>query len=422
MKRIITLLITILLIFSFSVCYAAEINFTDVKSDDWYYKNLQELAEKNIASGYPDGTFQPGSTLKFEEFIKMLVVATRDELSEQKEGQEWYQIYIDEAIEGKCITEQQKSLIGQNISRGTMAEILYNVLTEKEDITAYTDAELEYLSDKLTDIKETDIKTLTINGIGVISGYPDGTFKPAGTLTRAEAVAVISRVIKQELRNPVKIVARGENGIVDAKDLESIPVADTNYEELKKFTKTDLQDRVTYKVENVIKADASMFPLKFGPLVITGIEKLQAEKAPYYGDTSIGWKGTEKDAIIIHAYPVEKTDDYESTIGYSPSVFRVAFIYKSGNILIETPTTVLSTHGGENVYNKTKEMFPDYAIGDYPRVELYKQFTTMILGKEGLKSKDIDKIILMDTRWISNCSTATRDVLELDVSNVKEIK
>lgn len=101
MKRTITILITILLIFSFSVCYAAEINFTDVKADDWYNTNLQELVNKNIASGYPDATFKPNNTLKFEEFLKMLVVATGEEIGEQKEGQEWYQIYIDKALDSK---------------------------------------------------------------------------------------------------------------------------------------------------------------------------------------------------------------------------------------------------------------------------------------------------------------------------------
>lgn len=423
MKKIITLLTAIILIFSFSVCYAADMNFTDVKMNDWYYKNLQELVQKNIASGYPDGTFKSGNTLKFEEFIKMLIVATGEELTEQKEGQEWYQIYVDKALEGKYkyITDEQKSLIGQNIDRKTMAEILYNLLNEKEDITAYTEAELEYLSGKLTDINKTDVKTLTINGRGVISGYPDGTFKPAGTLTRAEAVAVISRVINPALRNPVNIVLR-DNGIIDAKDLESIPIENTGYQELIDYKEVNRirDNKLMYEVENVIKADVSMFPMRFGPLVITGIEKLPAEKAPYYGDTSIGWKGTVKDAIIIHAYPVEKSDDNESTIGLSPSVLRVALIYKSGEIIIEAPTTVLKTHGGENVYNKTKEMFPDYAIGDYPRVELYNQFTIMILGKEGVKLEDIDKVIFMDTRWYS--STATRDVLEIDASSIKEIK
>ncbi len=426
MKKIITLFTAILLIFSFSVCYAAEINFNDVKTDDWFYKNLQELVEKNIASGYPDGTFQPNVTLKFEEFIKMLVVATEEEPTEQKEGQEWYQIYIDEAIEGKYITEQQKSLIGQNISRGAMAEILYNVLTEKEDITAYTDAELQYLSDRLTDVNKTDIKTLTINGIGVISGYPNGTFQPAGTLTRAEAVAVISRVINPELRNPVNIVLRDANGIINAADLDKIPIEQTDYEKLKEYTQTDRlnNDKIMYKVENVIKADVSMFPIKFGPLVITGIEKLPAEKAPYYGDTSIAWNDTgsinKLDAIIIHAYAVEKTDDNKNTINYWPGVLRGAIVNKSGEIHTETATAVSNSYGGEKVYQKTKEMFPDYALGENPGVELNQQFTTMILSQKGFELENINKIILMDTRWYS--STATRNVLEIDAKDVKEIK
>lgn len=423
MKRIITILTAIhVLIFSFSVCYAVEINFIDVKTDDWYYKNLQDLAEKDIASGYPDGTFKPGNTLKFEEFIKLLIMAVDGQAIEQKEGQEWYQIYIDEAIEGKYITEQQKEFIGQNIDRQTMAEILYNVLTEKEDITTYTDAELEYLASRLTDVDKADVKTLTINAIGVISGYPDGTFKPAGTLTRAEAVAVISRVINPELRNPVKIIVK-ENGIIDAADLESVPIEQTNYQNLKEYVETDLHDKITYKVENLIKADASMFPIKYGGLVITGIEKLPEEKAPYYGDTSIAWKNASgKDAIIIHAYAVEKSDDNKNTTGYWVNSLRGALVNKSGDIYARQITKIGTSYGGKAVYEKTKEMFPDYALEESPRVDLNQQFTTMIVGDKGFELENINKIILMDTRGTYYPAASTNDVLEIDLKDVKEIK
>ena len=423
MKRIITILTAILLIFSFSVCYATEMNFTDVKSTEWYYKNLQELVQKNIASGYPGGTFQPANNLKFEEFIKMLIVATSDEPAEQKEGQEWYQIYIDKALESKYISEEQKSLVGQNIDRKTMAEVLYNVLTEKEKITAYTDEEFQYLADRLTDVNKTDVKTLIINGIGVISGYPDKTFKPTGTLTRAEAVAVISRVINPELRNPIKIVARDANGIIDARDLEKIQIEQTKYQELKEYVKIGrLDNEIVYKVENVIKADVSMFPIKFGPLVITGIEKLPEEKAPYYGSDQIGWMNASGiDAIIIHAYAVEESDDNKGTTNYSPTSLMGALVNNKRDIHMRI-STIITTLYGEKVYQKTKEMFPDYALGEYPRVELNQQFTTMILGDKGFELENIDKIILMDTRWSSNCSTATRDVLEIDLKDVKEIE
>lgn len=414
MKKTITIITVILLLFSFSVCYAAEMNFADVKNTDWFYKNLQELVQKNIASGYPDGTFRPDNTLKYEEFVKMLVVATGEEPDELEEGQEWYQGYIDRATENKYITEQQKAVIGQNIDRRTMAEILYNVLTEKENIKVYTDSELQYLSDKLTDVNKTDIKTLTVNGIGVISGYPDGAFKPEGTLTRAEAVAVISRVINRELRNPVKIAVRDANGIMDANDLESFPVESTGYKELAEYN-VKWGDEITYKVENVIKADVSMFPIRYNNLVITGIEFLPANKAPYYGATSIGWAGSdEADAIIIRAYPIDNNDKNDIFKTYTPSGLSVTIINKSGKMQIG-PTNRF-TDDEIKVNKKTLEMFPDFAIGDYPEVEINKQFTTMRVCRDGFNIKNIDKIILMD-EWDS-----TWDILEISAKDIQIIK
>jgi len=425
MKKIITMLTAILLIFSFSVCYAAEMNFTDVKTDDWFYKNLQELTEKNIISGYGDETFKPDNTLKFEEFIKMLVVATEEEPAEQtkqKEGQEWWQIYIENAETSKYINEEQKSLIGQNISRGTMTEILYNVLNEKEEITVYTDEELQYLSDRLTDIEKTDIKTLTINGIGIISGYPDGTFKPNGTLTRAEAVAVISRVVNPELRNPVKIVKRDANGVVDAKDLDKIPVAQAGYD-INEQVQYSFSTEMNYKVENVIKVDTDMFPIRYGGLVITRIEKIAYENAPYYGDTSIAWKNAkEEDAIVIHGYPVEVSNDNGVTTGYALGVaINGAFVNKSGNVQMEGVAKMGTSYGGKAVLDKTKEMFPDYAIGDDARADINQQFTIMILSREGFELENMSKFILMDSRGKYH-TNATQDILEIDAEGIPEIK
>jgi len=205
MKKILTTITAIIiLIFSFSVSsYAAEINFNDVKTTDWYYKNLQDLTQKNIVGGYTDGTFKPNNSLKFEEFVKLVVVAVADKPIEMIQGQDWYQIYIDKAIESKYITEQQKSLIGQNIDRRAMAEIIYNVISNREDFNEYTAEEIIYLSGKLTDLTDTDTKTLTISGLGIICGYPDGTYKPNDSLKRSETVAVISRLIDKEQRLPV---------------------------------------------------------------------------------------------------------------------------------------------------------------------------------------------------------------------------
>lgn len=327
MRKIKICVAILILMLSFSVCYAAEINFTDVKSDDWFYKNLQELTEKNIVAGYTDATFKPGNTLKFEEFIKMLIVAVSDDAIEQKEGQEWYQIYIDKALEGKYITEQQKSLIGQNIDRLTMAEILYNVLMEKEDITAYIDAELQYLSDRLTDVNKTDTKTLTINGIGIISGYPDGTFKPAGTLTRAESVAVISRVINPDLRSPVKIVLRDENGIINAEDLEKKTFEEQGLSEdirEKLIAINRITGETMYEPDKIIEIDKSMLPIKYAGIIIEDYYHVKYDDGILPNVYSLYWGlGGHYDMFIIEGTTTEEIDNYD---------YAVAFLDKNNDI------------------------------------------------------------------------------------------
>ena len=43
-----------------------------------------------------------------------------------------------------------------------------------------------------------EIAALTLNNLGLINGYPDGTFKPDNTITRAEFAAIVSRAFKLE--------------------------------------------------------------------------------------------------------------------------------------------------------------------------------------------------------------------------------
>ena len=232
-KTLVLLTAIIILIFSFSESiYASEVNFTDVSQNNWFYKNLQELAQKDIVGGYPDGTFKPDNNLKFEEFIKMVVVAVADEPIVMVQGQEWYQIYIDVAKKNNYINEDLTKLIGQNIDRNTMADIIYNVLSNKEDFKEYTAEEITYLNGKLTDLTGTDTKTLTISGLGIICGYPDGTFKPNISLRRCETVAIISRLINEEMRLPVEI---------DLTEIE--PTTPTDIEDL---PKVDLSHLYTY--------------------------------------------------------------------------------------------------------------------------------------------------------------------------------
>lgn len=111
-------------------------SFPDVDSDAWFNKYIGYLEDKDVLSGYEDGTFRPMDTI------------TRGEIS---------------AVIARA---QRNDLISYN---GIFTDV-----TENDWAKDY----IETLADK-----------------NIVSGYEDGTFGPYSPLTRAEAVAIINRVL-----------------------------------------------------------------------------------------------------------------------------------------------------------------------------------------------------------------------------------
>jgi hypothetical protein len=227
MKKIFVFVMAFTLLFT-SMAFGAGREFTDVTEKDWFYEELNSVVEKGIVDGYPDGSFKPGNSLKFEEFVKMVVVAVSDEDIGVSDGLLWYKNYINAALENDYITELMLLNIGRNIDRKTMTEILYRIVVDTEGVESYSEYEIKFLASKLSDLTVKDTKTLTIAGMGIICGYPDGTFKPGNSLTRAETVTVICRLIDKGMRLPAEI------------EEEILPVA------LEDLTKVDLSRLYDY--------------------------------------------------------------------------------------------------------------------------------------------------------------------------------
>ncbi len=70
MKKIFLLLLLVLTLVS-SFVFAKD--FSDVESNHWAFKYIDELSEKGVINGYEDGTFKPNGTVTRGEFIKLVV-------------------------------------------------------------------------------------------------------------------------------------------------------------------------------------------------------------------------------------------------------------------------------------------------------------------------------------------------------------
>ena len=207
MKKIISLIIlTIVLIIATTITYA--MNFSDVVGQKWYTENLEYVTNpsKQIINGYPDGTFRPNNKLTVEEFITMIIKGEGIKY-EQKENEKWSKPYIEKAKEKYYIRNDQFTNYGKEITREEMAEIISNYLRYGEDVE---NSQKTYLvKPKIGDYSEieTDLRGGVLRSYynGIITGYPDGTYKPKNSLTRAEGLTVIRRIVDKTAREEIEI-------------------------------------------------------------------------------------------------------------------------------------------------------------------------------------------------------------------------
>jgi len=181
---------------------------TDVNTSDWFYDAVERLGEddRGIIVGYPDGTFRPQTKLARDQFITMVVRALGEEPG-NSEGY-WAQNYIDKAMElGILKAEDFDSYLGpvnfkQVVTREEMCMIIIRAVERLEGEQTFID--LTQVLQVVTDSEDFSFKynkdIMKTYKLGIITGYPDHTFKPQGVLTRAEASAVVVRLIDPDTR------------------------------------------------------------------------------------------------------------------------------------------------------------------------------------------------------------------------------
>ena len=191
----------------------------------WASEYIAEGAEKNWINGYPDGTFRPQNTITRAEFVKLILSAMKltpgsDNAEYLNEFEYWiddfkpYEItplsdvknhwittsgYMDIALKyGMVINEEYsggKFQPDKAITRREIAVMAMRALglvypsKTTEEKSSYSDAAdyPDWLQGYLTMTEKT----------GVIEGYPDGAFRGENTATRAEALTIVSRVMKE---------------------------------------------------------------------------------------------------------------------------------------------------------------------------------------------------------------------------------
>ena len=130
--------------------WSSENNFSDVSADKWYNNAVSTLCHMGVLGGYSDGTFRPNAPITRAEFAKIAVSFS------QANGSAVYSYFTD-------------------------------VKTT------------DWFAPYVTAAKDSSL----------IEGYSDGSFKPENRITRAEACAIVNRVLgRKPSKSHMKISGR----------------------------------------------------------------------------------------------------------------------------------------------------------------------------------------------------------------------
>lgn len=194
MKRFLSAILSVCLAFS-CIATALAASFPDI--DGHFGKDaIEYMVSKGVVNGYQeDGTFRPNRTVTRAEFIKMLNVtfgltATKNHsYSDVSDGQ-WFDPYVRQATaQGYLLNYGTMLNPSGPLSRQEAAALLVRYLDPDTDKKAPTSTFTDYNTIKAA-YRE---YVLLAAGTGLINGYPDGTFDPDRTLTRAEALTILYR-------------------------------------------------------------------------------------------------------------------------------------------------------------------------------------------------------------------------------------
>ena len=174
--------------------------FTDVPESRWSYPYIKQLYDAGVVSGMTATTFAPAENMTRAQFVTMLAGLQGADVSAYKTGKftdvpadAWYAPYVSWATENGVVYGVSDSAFAPdaNISRQDMAVMVYRY-AERFGIRLGTDVPPVTFADA-GDIAAYALPAVqALQRAGVISGMPDGSFRPREHMTREQACVVLS--------------------------------------------------------------------------------------------------------------------------------------------------------------------------------------------------------------------------------------
>lgn len=180
------------------IVYEKTVDFRDSETH-WAKEAISVLSSFDIIAGFEDGTFRPEGKITREQFVKLLVEVLAPRVGDIDDVQNfhdvsvnrWSHAYIETALKGWIVDAEEEGETfrpDENITREEMAVMAARGLRLSPNEQALT------FDDEATINKHRGYIGAIVEA-GVITGYPDHTFRGSATASRAEAAVIMMRVL-----------------------------------------------------------------------------------------------------------------------------------------------------------------------------------------------------------------------------------
>ncbi|MEJ8553761.1 S-layer homology domain-containing protein [Tepidibacter sp. Z1-5] len=208
-------------------------SFKDIKGH-WAEETIKYHYKKGRVNGYTDGTFKPDNDITVAEAITLfnsyLGLDKEDDRNQNQseENKEWYDAQVARAKYYGYI-EKLKSKPDDKAERIevlTMMSLLIDYKEEKAQAQGGNFEDLEQLDESTRELVK------KFSELGYINGYKDDTFKPTGTITRAEILTVLDNAVGYIVTNQedLKNIPTGTKKITIINENITIENLETNAE------------------------------------------------------------------------------------------------------------------------------------------------------------------------------------------------
>lgn len=226
--------------------------YSDIALNHWAEKYIIKMNLQEVVNGYRDNTFKPSLGIKQVEAVSMLVrlLGYEDEaesirtleVNEENElfgylhnVQDWARGYVLVAARLGLISNVSAAGFNptEDASRAWMTKLLVTAIQKHGSLPSSMNSSTFTDESSIPSWAKAEVQLAA--GANILTGYPDGTFKPTRTVTRAEMTSLLYKAEEYINDSYLPYVTRGT---IEVKQDDSIIVVDEE-DDLKRFTITD---------------------------------------------------------------------------------------------------------------------------------------------------------------------------------------